>query len=79
MAKMHDCQNIMKEGKCDEWIMNHFRTDENGEIESHVLEERLAKADEICAECNHFLKKRAAPEQHSGTHQLLKKGKLVIS
>jgi hypothetical protein len=78
MAKMHDCQNIMKEGKCDEWIMSHFRTGENADIESHELEERLKRADEICAECKHFLKKKAAPEQHSGTHQLLKKGKIVI-
>ncbi len=76
---MHDCQNLMREGKCDAWIMSHFRTGDNGDIETHVLEERLARADEICAECIHFLKKKAAPEQHSGTHQLLKKGKIIIS
>jgi hypothetical protein len=68
----------MEEGKCDEWIMTHFRTGESADIESHEMEERLRRADEICAECGYFLKKRAAPEHHSGTHQLRRKGKLVI-
>ena len=79
MAKMHDCQNLMKRGKCDEWIMKTFRTEESSDMEDHEMEGNLIKADEICAGCANFLMKKPAPEQHSGTHQLLKKGKLIIS
>ena len=79
MARMHDCQNLMKEGRCDEWIMKTFRTEESAGMEDHEMEKSLERADAICSACAQFLERKAAPEQHSGTHQLLKKGKLVIS
>jgi len=79
MARMHDCQNLMSEGKCDAWIMKTFRTERSADMDTHEMEKSLERADEICSACAHFLKKKPSPEQHSGTHQLLKKGKLVIS
>jgi hypothetical protein len=78
MARMDECQNFLVEGKCHTWIIDHFKSGEYSGNKGQPDKEQIEKADKICSDCPNF-KKKDSPESHSGTHQLFRKGKLVIS
>jgi len=78
MAKIDECQNFLMEGRCHSWIIDHFKSGEYSGNKDHTKKEQIEKADKICSKCPNF-KKKDSPESHSATHQLFRKGKLVIS
>ena len=78
MARMEECQNFLVEGRCHTWIIDHFKSGEYSGDKDRPEKEQIEKANKICSVCPNFNKKDS-PESYSGTHQLFRKGKLVIS
>lgn len=78
MAKFNGCKNFLIEGKCEKWIIDHFKLGKHADGVDQMGKTASEEAEEICAACENFDRK-GKQEVLSGTHQLFMKGKIISS
>ena len=78
MAKINECKYYLIEDKCDQWIIDNHKLDEDLAVDDSSEDELNEKTDIICSECENFAKKDS-PKHFSGTQELFRKGKLITS
>lgn len=78
VARVDECKNFLIDGKCNKWIIDHFKFGKHSDSESQMGKTVFKNAEEVCSECPNF-DKDGRQEVLSGTHQLFMKGKIVSS
>lgn len=78
MSRINKCKNYLIDAKCDQWIIDNHKPDEDPEVNGISVDELNKKTDLICSECKNFAEKDS-PKYFSGTQELFRKGKLVTS
>jgi len=78
MAKMNACAHFLVQGKCDPWIMDHFKKAGPSQAGPPWKRTCLERAEGICSTCEFYMKKEGK-DLFSATQRLFMKGKLIKS